>query len=75
MSEAPERITAWLSKDGSTRFEGGRLFPAGVEVEYVRADRIEELESENADLKARLDELEAERQSQKDYYANRLILE
>lgn len=45
MSEAPERITAWLSKDGSTRFEGGKLFPAGVEVEYVRADRIEELET------------------------------
>jgi hypothetical protein len=48
MSEAPERITAWLSKDGSTQFEGGRLFPAGVEVEYVRAYRIEELESKLA---------------------------
>lgn len=48
MSEAPERITAWLSKDGSTRFEGGRLFPAGVEVEYIRADRIEELEAKLA---------------------------
>lgn len=50
MSEAPERITAWLSKDGSTRFEGGRLFPAGVEVEYIRADRIEELEAANRGL-------------------------
>lgn len=52
MSEAPERITAWLSKDGSTRFEGGRLFPAGVEVEYIRADRIEELEKRNASLES-----------------------
>lgn len=48
MSKAPERITAWLSKDGSTRFEGGKLFPAGVEVEYVRADHIEELEAKLA---------------------------
>lgn len=54
MSKAPERITAWLSKDGSTRFEGGRLFPAGVEVEYVRADRIEELEAERDDYANKL---------------------
>lgn len=56
MSKAPERITAWLSKDGSTRFEGGKLFPAGVEVEYVRADRIEELEAESERLRLALEE-------------------
>jgi predicted nuclease with TOPRIM domain len=57
MSDAPERITAWLSKDGATRFEGGRLFPAGVEVEYIRADRIKELEAENKRLRDERDGL------------------
>jgi hypothetical protein len=38
MSEAPERITAWVNRDGSTQFSGDKLFPSNVEVEYVRAD-------------------------------------
>lgn len=38
MTDAPERITAWVNADGSTQFEGGTLFPAGVGVQYIRAD-------------------------------------
>ncbi|WP_191284976.1 hypothetical protein [Aliiroseovarius zhejiangensis] len=37
-NKAPERITAWINKDGSTQFAGDKLFPSNVEVEYVRAD-------------------------------------
>jgi hypothetical protein len=38
MNEAPKRIEAWVNADGSTDFEGGKLFPKGVTVEYVRED-------------------------------------
>jgi len=38
MTDAPERITAWVNADGTTQFEGGQLFPKGVEVEYIRVD-------------------------------------
>ena len=44
MSDAPERITAWVTKDGS-RIASEKLFPRGVEVEYVRADLIEALQA------------------------------
>lgn len=38
MSEAPKRIKAWVNPDGSTQFDGDKLFPKGVEVEYIRED-------------------------------------
>lgn len=43
MTNAPERITAWVDRAGVPCFEGGRLFPKGVEVEYIRADLAQAL--------------------------------
>lgn len=43
MKQAPKTITAWANSDGSTQFEGGTLFPKGVEVEYVRKDAADKV--------------------------------
>lgn len=42
-NKAPERITAWVNTDGLTQFEGGTLFPKGVEIEYLREDHAQAL--------------------------------
>lgn len=39
MTHAPERITAWVTRNGVTKWEAGSLqFPPDTEVEYIRAD-------------------------------------
>lgn len=39
MTDAPERIKAWVTRNGVTEWEAGSLqFPPDTEVEYIRAD-------------------------------------
>jgi len=58
MSDAPERIWA----DGNAEWDSGSWGHSKEfdnDVEYVRADRIEELEAENARLREYYDAVEA----------------
>lgn len=82
MSDAPERIWAITEPDDISADILGDVYAQqvpdgmnGTPVEYVRADRIEELEAENADLRARVEKLEAEDADRKSYYVDKLILE
>jgi len=50
MTDAPKTITAWVNADGSTQFAGDKLFPKGVEVEYVREDLTRRLQDALGEL-------------------------